>query len=257
MNYYSFHIGDYASHTRHLSHLEDLAYRRLIDAYYLSEKPFVGSPADIAKEIGMMSEIEEVYYILTKFFESTEYGYINKRCDEEIAKYHEKQEQAIKAGKASAQARFNKRSTSVQPTNNQEPITNNQIKEKSATKVACPSDVNEQVWNDWLLLRKSKKASVTQTVINAARKEAEKAGLPLEEFLKIWCLRGSQGLEASWLKPEEKKVGLLPLGTDQQIAHAYKVECGGDPTKARFNSYFEMRKFVEDFRDKQKRAIQT
>jgi len=125
MNYYSFHIGDYASHTRHLSHLEDLAYRRLIDAYYLSEKPFVGSPADIAKDIGMMSEIEEVYYVLSKFFESTDSGWINKRCDEEIAKYHDKQEQAVRAGKASAEARFNSRSTSVQPTNNQEPITNN------------------------------------------------------------------------------------------------------------------------------------
>ena len=146
MNYYSFHIGDYASHTRHLSHLEDLAYRRLIDAYYLSEKPFVGSPADIAKEIGMMSEIEEVYYVLTKFFESTEYGYINKRCDEEIAKYHAKQEQAVKAGKASAEKRFNSRSTSVQPTNNQEPITNNQIninkpkKVKKSLKTELPED---------------------------------------------------------------------------------------------------------------------
>ena len=79
------------------------------------------------------------------------------------------------------------------------------IKDK-ATKVACPSDVDIQVWNDWLQLRKTKKASVTQTVINGARKEAEKAQLTLEDFLKIWCLRGSQGLEASWLKPEEKKI---------------------------------------------------
>lgn len=77
------------------------------------------------------------------------------------------------------------------------------IKDK-APKVACPSDVDEQVWNDWVLLRKGKKASVTQTVINGARKEAAKAQLSLEDFLKIWCLRGSQGLEASWLKPEEK-----------------------------------------------------
>jgi len=35
MHYYQFNIGDYASHTRHLSDLEDLAYRRLLDAYYL------------------------------------------------------------------------------------------------------------------------------------------------------------------------------------------------------------------------------
>lgn len=28
MHYYNFHIGDYASHTRHLSPIEDIAYRR-------------------------------------------------------------------------------------------------------------------------------------------------------------------------------------------------------------------------------------
>ena len=36
-------------------------------------------------------------------------------------------------------------------------------------------------------------------------KEAIKAELSFEEFLRVWCRRGSQGLEASWLKPEEKK----------------------------------------------------
>ena len=39
MNYYPFHIGDYASHTRHLTLMEDLAYRRLLDLYYLHERP--------------------------------------------------------------------------------------------------------------------------------------------------------------------------------------------------------------------------
>ena len=39
MHYYSFNIGDYASHTRHLTAIEDLAYRRLLDLYYLHEQP--------------------------------------------------------------------------------------------------------------------------------------------------------------------------------------------------------------------------
>jgi hypothetical protein len=41
------------------------------------------------------------------------------------------------------------------------------------------------------------------TVVNGAKDEARKAGMPLEAFLAIWCRRGSQGLEADWLKPEE------------------------------------------------------
>ena len=68
-----------------------------------------------------------------------------------------------------------------------------------------PEDVSEQVWSDWLSLRKQKKAIVTQTVVQEARKEAALAGLPLQRFLEIWCLRGSQGLKAAWLKDEEKQ----------------------------------------------------
>ena len=68
-----------------------------------------------------------------------------------------------------------------------------------------PDDIAEQTWADWLKLRKAKRAPVTQTVLNEARVESEKAGMPLEEFLRIWCRRGSQGLEAAWLKPDERK----------------------------------------------------
>jgi hypothetical protein len=73
-------------------------------------------------------------------------------------------------------------------------------KEKNATKVACPPDVSEQVWSDWLQLRKAKKASVTETVLKGARSEANKIGWSLEQFLIEWCTRGSQGLKAEWLK---------------------------------------------------------
>lgn len=68
----------------------------------------------------------------------------------------------------------------------------------------CPPDVDAQVWSDWLSLRKAKKAPVTYTVIESARKESAKASMSFEAFLRIWCRRGSQGLEAEWLKPHER-----------------------------------------------------
>jgi hypothetical protein len=67
-----------------------------------------------------------------------------------------------------------------------------------------PDDVSEQVWQDWVAHRKGKGASVSLTVLSEARKESDKAGLPLERFLAIWCARGSQGLQADWLKPHER-----------------------------------------------------
>lgn len=74
---------------------------------------------------------------------------------------------------------------------------------KRATLPDCPSDVEAQTWADWLTLRRSKKAPVTETVMAGARGEASKAGVTLQRFLEIWVFRGSQGLEAAWLKPQE------------------------------------------------------
>ena len=79
-------------------------------------------------------------------------------------------------------------------------------RKRSSTPV-CPDFVDQQVWEDWLALRKAKKAPVTATVVHRAETEAHKAGMPLEDFLRVWCSRGSQGLEAAWLKPNERNQG--------------------------------------------------
>ncbi len=68
----------------------------------------------------------------------------------------------------------------------------------------APDDVDPQTWADWLALRKAKRAPVSETVIREARKEAAKAGMAFGQFLAVWCRRGSQGLEADWLKPNER-----------------------------------------------------
>ena len=127
MHYYNFHIGDYASHTRHLTVIEDCAYRRLLDYYYLHETPI--RQRDIARQINMREHEQDVLTVLNEFFVSTENGFINPRADAEIDSFHAKIEQASRAGKASAERRLNARSTDVQPTNNHKPITINHKKE--------------------------------------------------------------------------------------------------------------------------------
>lgn len=87
MNFYQFHIGDYAAHTRHLSPLEDLAYRRMLDAYYLHEGPIVGSPADVARLVGLREQVVEVEAVLREFFEGDAGGWKHGRCDEEIERF--------------------------------------------------------------------------------------------------------------------------------------------------------------------------
>ena len=220
MHYYQFHIGDYASHTRHLSLIEDLAYRRLLDFYYLHEQPI--KQRDIARQIGMRDHEQDVLTVLNEFFISTDAGFISPRADKEIQQYQE----FIAAGKRGAAKRWAKApdGEAISPptatliaTNNHNPLTNNhKPKRESATVVACPLDVSEQVWQDWLSLRKSKKAAVTQTVLEGARKEAFKLDWPLEKFLIEWCTRGSQGLKAEWISDKPKSLAMTFAKQDEQ-----------------------------------------
>jgi hypothetical protein len=89
---------------------------------------------------------------------------------------------------------------------------------------SCPDDVEPQVWADWSALRAKKRATVSQTAVEEARKEAAKAGVSLNGFLRIWCRRGSQGLEASWLKADEirsaQATGETPWQRSQRERHA-------------------------------------
>ena len=198
MHYYQFNIGDYVSHTRHLSPIEDIAYRRLLDAYYLSERPLNSGLTSVARQIGLRDYEQEVKIVLDEFFKLTEDGWINARADKEIAHFKGKIEQASKAGRASAERRSNARSTDVQPTNNQEPITNNH-KPKNTNTVAPPVGVTDAVWQDWLKLRKAKKAAVTQTALDGIQREADKAGVSLQVALETCCERNWTGFKADWL----------------------------------------------------------
>ena len=155
MHYYQFHIGDYASHTRHLSIHEDLAYRRLLDFYYLHEQPI--KHRDIARQINMREFEQDVLTVLEEFFLSTDAGFINPRADLEIAKYKEFSE----AGKRGAAKRWGSNGEANSPpnatpiaTNNHKPITNNQepiIKEgkpslSGTTFPPCPHTELLKLW---------------------------------------------------------------------------------------------------------------
>ena len=150
--------------------MEDLAYRRLLDEYYLSERPLNSGVASVARQIGMREHEKEVEFVLTCFFSLTEKGWIHTRADKEIEHFHSKIEQASKAGRASAERRLNGRSTvrstDVQPTNNQQPITNNQIKEKVAVApVVLPDWIPLETWNAYLAMRKKIKKPPTDYAI--------------------------------------------------------------------------------------------
>ena len=203
MHYYSFNIGDYASHTRNLSLLEDLAYRRLLDEYYLHEHPLNVSVTAVARQIGMREHEDCIKFILDSFFILTESGWINTRADREIEHFKGKIAQASNAGKASAERRLNVRSTGVQPNNKQEPITN---KHKPINNITTtPEGVSQDIWDSFVQQRKKSRAVITETVINSIQKEANKAGWTLEMALAECAARGWRGFKAEWVRTESEK----------------------------------------------------
>lgn len=104
MNYYEHHIGDFLKKTAHLSIVEEGVYRRLLDRYYIVEGPL---PVDVREccklaRAASRSERAAVADVLREFFDLRDDGWHQKRADEEIARYQDKQAKA----KRSAEARW-------------------------------------------------------------------------------------------------------------------------------------------------------
>lgn len=226
MHYFQFNIGDYASHTSRLTPLEDLAYRRMLDLYYLNEQPLNGCVTDVARELGLSEHVNEVKYVLEKFFTESETGFSQKRIDLEIKKYKSNHKGKIKAGKASAKARaakalkgiagveqvLNTSSTNDELNINHKPITNNHkplnniVTKDIVTSVPkfnfknelLALGVDKDVLDDWLTVRKKKKASNTKTALKVLITEITKSGLMVADAIEYATGKSWSGFKADW-----------------------------------------------------------
>lgn len=141
MHYYQFNIGDYSARTAHLSPIEDLAYRRMIDLYVKNESPLPKKVEEIARLTRLRGHEESIKIVLSDFFTLTKSGWVDETIQQIVDKYKEKSEKA----KKSAKARWEKESSNSEKngdanalrthcernanhkplTINQEPLTNN------------------------------------------------------------------------------------------------------------------------------------
>ncbi len=231
MNYYPFHIGDYVSATRHLSWVEDCAYRRLLDTYYTTERPLPVEPRAVCRLVLATTEEqrEAVLIVLQEFFEETPDGWISRRADAEILAMREKQQKqrdrankrwnkpdadtGNTAGNAPAMPRHEVDSAAASksdasampptptPTPTPTPIntpSGEGVARKRATTADRPAEVSEAVWQDFQAIRKAKRAPLTDTALDGIRREAEKAGLGLGDAIAYCCEAGWQGFNAGW-----------------------------------------------------------
>ena len=140
MIWYKFHLGDYITHTMHLSDAEDLAYRRLLDLYYMSERPIPLDTESVSRRIRLDLDITES--VLNEFFERTEEGYRNHRCDIEIGKYQHQVATNTLLGKRGGRPK----KTESEPNQNRNETLTEEEKEKTISSQATRF---EDFWSVW------------------------------------------------------------------------------------------------------------
>jgi len=212
MHYYQFNIGDYKSHTEHLSEMEDLAYRRLLDWYYLHETPIPLDIQETARQISMRTHSECIATVLQEYFIRTGDGWTHGRADKEIAKTGEKSSKASESAKerwkrekeANAMRTHSEVSANAMRTECEGNATHNtrhitQDTKHKTQEIQAPEGVTIQTWQDFQKLRKTQKAPLTQSALDGIKSEATKAGWSLDDAMRECCARGWRGFKAKWV----------------------------------------------------------
>lgn len=234
MHYYTFKPKDYMSKTAFLEPLEDLAYRRMLDHCYLTEKPLPKDIEEIAMLIRMRTHTDSIKTVLHYFFELTADGYVNDYVARELFAYHSK---SLKA-KASADARWKKERNKIKDISaaksncesnanalredcesnaNQQPLTNNDKPITSINNIGESDKPTRFMFNkelislgcdkdlvvEYIAHRKAKKASNSKIAFDGLIREQQKSGLDLNAVMKICIERGWRGFEASWLNNQK------------------------------------------------------
>ena len=196
MHYYQHHIGDFIKDTSFLTNEEIGIYLKLIWLYYDSEKPLPNNLFELGMKTATRDNQDVLEGLLGMFFVLDEKNkcWNHTRCDKELEHYKQQLNTASKAGKASALKRamnknptsveqaLNERSTEIQPTNNQEPLTKNQDKKTLGKRLANDLFLPD----DWREFCKQ-----TRPELNPAK--------TFDQFRDYWISQaGQKGVKLDW-----------------------------------------------------------
>lgn len=222
MHYYKKNIGDYHKKAGRLSMIEHGAYTLLLDACYDRERFPTEEEAIDWAWARTKEEEEAVRFVLSRFFVLQDGFYVQERIREEVEKYHQNAETNARIAQAREAKRrgnnvssTNRAPTVNEPPPNQEPRTINQepslikdsadkpqapAKASRKSSVSKPDSVEQQVWDDFLTMRKAKGAPVTETALKKLAAEADKARMSVQQALETCCAQGWRGFKAEWVQ---------------------------------------------------------
>jgi len=214
MHYFEYNIKDYRADAFQLTLIQHGAYKQLIDQYYLNEKPLTLDIEDLCYELLIRGDDEKkaIVFVLEKFFDKTEIGYVHKRCDAVIQKYKAKSNQSRNAVNTRWAKEKGKDTDVIRESydrnTNQEPLT---TKQETYNHVSRPLGVNVSIWEDYMKLRDAQKKPMTENFLKAMNKEAVNAGINLNEAI-LTCVENNWiGFKADWYeKLKENKQSSEP-----------------------------------------------
>jgi len=190
MFHYPKHVGDYIADTIGLSMLEDGAYNRLMDQYYISEAPLPLDRTELYRLARAVSPIERkaVDYVIAKYFNEEPDGYHQNRIDIEIEAYHIRAETAQANGRRGGRkpkqnpqetqpvsdglADSNQDQTTTKT--NRKPYSLSNDKESGKPRfdpstIEISAFIPRASWLEWIEYRRKRKLSTTEVT---ARKQA-------------------------------------------------------------------------------------
>ena len=207
------YIGDYLADTARLTTEQHGAYLLLIMDYWRS-----GKLPDNDQVLAQICKLtpdawSNAKAMLATYFTIENGFWIHRRIESEIIAANENKDKRHQRAVKGAQARWKKP---------QENSLSNAISTPQAILVECPSPspspssikkikrvtpegVAPQIWDDFLKLRKQKRSAVTDTVIRGIEKEAQKAGLSLNDALEYCCVSGWQSFNSEWYSNAKTK----------------------------------------------------
>lgn len=185
MHFYDFNIGDYAKKTAHLTNGEDLAYRRALDVYYDTEKPF-----DITHGLATLSrrlrvDEKDLKNVIDEFFPDGR----NKHADEKISAYYAYLERQKSNGAKGGRPKHK----DLEPTGNPVVSQNNPVPSQPLTTNHLPDNKN-------IVPSKAVDACPHEKII-----ELYHSTLPTMPSVKVWTAKRSKLLQARWREDNKRQ----------------------------------------------------
>jgi uncharacterized protein YdaU (DUF1376 family) len=208
--YYKWFWQDYRANRKvqRMTYIERGLYRELLDECWI-EGSIPKSISDLADICGCPEEVmANAWQMLSKCFIKVGDKYENEKLNSMRTERDQIRVIRSQAGKAGGQAKVanaNKVQANASKCHIEEVEGESESKgeSKKTTKpknsIEKPMDVSNEVWQDFLVTRKSHKAPLTQTALNGIRKEGEKIGWSLEDTLKQCCARNWRSFDSSWV----------------------------------------------------------